>query len=146
MGELGSLVPWSNAGFPDHPVAIGEQWKADRNQIRQMFQLPDQANVEANFKLASITQIVGRKAAEVTLLITVIQREGQMELTSTQQGTTWFDLETGNTLQANIDDANSAKGEQQMPNPNGQQMRVKVNDEGKTQTRLKTTPLNTGKS
>jgi hypothetical protein len=134
----------NNQGRPTQPVGVGEQWEPDLKQIRQMYQLTDQDQVSGSTKLASISTVNGRRAAELTTVSSTSKHQGEMAMTEQMKGSLWLDLETGQLLKSTSEGTTTAKDPQTMPAPNGAQMRIDVDNSGKSTMRLTTTPGNPG--
>jgi hypothetical protein len=135
---------YSNDGRPKHPVALGEQWEPELNQLKQIYQLSDQDKAVGASKVAEITTISGRQAAEVIVYTSVSKHQGEMVMTEERKGSIWLDLETGYLLQSSLEGTTSGKGSQSMPGPNGQTVNVDVNNSGRSQARLTTQLGNPG--
>lgn len=142
IGELNTYLPSNNAGFPDHPVAVGEQWEPDLKALRQAQGLGDNDKAVAACKIASIDTIAGRPAAEVITYLSTTKTQEDCTFVNTMQGSVWYDLETGNMVQSSMNGTSSMKGTMTQRSPNGMPMRVTMNNTGKMEFRLKTGPAN----
>ncbi len=138
--ELEAYLNSKNDERPEHPVALGESWQPDLKQIRESYQLTAQDKATGTAKLTTITNLLGRRAAEIALSASVSKRQLDMQLTEQLNGSVWYDLETGRVLQSNLDGSSTGKGVQPMPTPSGQMVRVNVDRTGMSQLRLTTGP------
>lgn len=140
--ELTSYLPTNNAGFPDHPVAVGEQWEPDLKALRQAQQLGPNDKAVAACKVAAVHTINGKPAAEVITYLSTTKTVEACTMVNTMQGSVWYDLETGSMVQSSMDGTSSMKGTMTQPGPNGAPMRVTMNNTGKMEFRLTTGPVN----
>ena len=133
--ELNRMLDPDQSIFPQHPVAVDEQWDGQTDQLSKQFQLGPDDKVSMTCKLLAIKDLDGRQVADVSLAGQVIKHEqGFIETTTTLGGVSRLDLASGQALNADLIGKMATRGKSQVPNPQtGQQVVIEVTADGQVE-------------
>lgn len=121
LAELDRMMEPDTSVYPDHPVAVNDEWSADTAAMARQFQLGGDDKVEMKCKLLAIKDLDGRQLADVSLAGQIVKHEqGSIITTTTLNGVTRIDLQTGQVLAGDIAGKTSTRGTNNENGPNGQ--------------------------
>ena len=128
--EVGRILNPDNSLFPPHPVAIGEEWKADDAELAKQFQLGPKDQVSLKCKLLAIGKVAGRPSADIFAAGTIVKNEQGIVTHTDLSGVTQVDLATGQKLQLDIMGKIAIKGSRDVQGPNGQPVTIQATGDG----------------
>ena len=124
--ELTKMVTVDRSCLPPRPVSVGDEWAGDPAQLAKELGLGPNDSATVKCRLARLTTVAGRPAAEVALTIASSKTENGATTKMTIDGTAQTDVATGQTLQ--LDMAGKLDISGQTDTPQGQ---VPVQGDGK---------------
>jgi hypothetical protein len=95
--------------YPDHPVAVGERWRAD-DGLRPLLNLKSNDTVSAIVTLKGVREQDGRQVADLTLSAGVILDLWSLNSEVDFEGTIVADVKTGVMLKADLVGRSNASG------------------------------------
>lgn len=111
LGELDRMLDPDLSVYPNHPVAVGDEWDADTAALGRQFQLNPDDKVTLKCRFRAVQNLDGRDVAELALAGQVIKHDQGFILTTTHlDGVSLIDLATGETLQADMNGKMSSRG------------------------------------
>ncbi len=135
--ELHSAMVSEKVIFPQQPVDIGQEWKADPKVLAQVADLSgpnDHAGM--TLKLLEVGSANGHPTATVKVSMAIVRNLNGMDTTVILQGKAVVDMATGHTISNDMKGTMETKGEQPGPGPNGQQVTYQIEGNGTIQSTM----------
>lgn len=141
LAELNRMIQPDAGIYPPHPVAVDDEWDADPAALAKQFQLGDDDKVSMKCKLAAVSDVDGRRVADVALDGQVVKHDqGFIETTTTLHGTSRVDLSTGQVLATDMTGKMASRGNRTVKGQDGQ-MAIAVNVDGTLEAHQHFRPL-----
>jgi hypothetical protein len=129
--ELHAMLIQGNLIFPQQPVAIGEEWKADPKLLAQVTDLKgadDRAGM--TLQLLDVSSEGDTRLAKIKVSAAIERSIGGINSTVILQGTALVDLASGHTIKSDLKGPMTSSGDQSGPGPGGQPVTYHVEGKG----------------
>ncbi|HSU68080.1 MAG TPA: hypothetical protein VLJ39_14480 [Tepidisphaeraceae bacterium] len=147
LAELNHMLDPDTTVYPDHPVAVDDEWQGDTANVAKQFQLGADDRVSIKCKLLAIKSQDGRPVADVSIVANIVKHdEGFIETTTTLGGVSRVDLKSGQTLTADLIGKMSSHGSKQVQAPNGQPVALDVQGDGTLEVHQRVNQLEAGQA
>ena len=114
--ELSQLVTPDRSLFPNHPVAVGDEWDGDADAMAKQMQFGPNDTVTVHCKLDRIGTAAGRPTADLAVTITGAKTQDGIVTKLTTAGTVQLDLATCQPLKADLSGKLELNGQANGPN------------------------------
>jgi hypothetical protein len=122
--EITQMFRNDGSMMPAKPVAVGDEWKINADEMKNM--IPPGANAEAggSGKLLSVKTVNGRQVAEVEMKMSIVGDMGGMKMDTRIGGKGLVDVQTSRPVDVSLSGPMTVSGQQQ--GPGGQAINLDV--------------------
>lgn len=111
LAELQRMLDPDLSVYPNHPVAVGDEWEADSDALARQFQLNPGDKVTLKCRFRAVQNLDGHNVAELALNGEVVKHDQGFIVTTTRlDGVSLIDLASGETVRSDMTGKMSSRG------------------------------------
>ncbi len=122
--EITQMFRNDGSMMPAKPVAVGDEWKINPDEMKNMIPPGSNAEASGSGKLLSVKTVNGRQVAEVEMKMSIVGDMGGMKMDTRVGGKGLVDVQTSRPVDVSLSGPMTVSGQQQ--GPGGQAINLDV--------------------